>query len=1235
MKLSDIVDVQPGFKAAVDISRDLENENKIKGYIPTENSIKVIEQVFEYFKPHISTRPIILTGTYGTGKSHLGLIIATLLRKNIGDNLYKTLLSKFENSCVSVAKKIKDNKENYGEKPYLLVYLEAEKVDWGSGFFNNSLILALREALKREKLESLTLKIVYDRALDRIQEIRQKYPDAYNQFEKEVANKDYYSVKDLEYKLRKFNKKALMDFADMHKKISAGAEFDWFSGMKASDFYISTVEALRKKGYEGILLIWDEFTPVLRKLVEDPLSGEALAFQNFAQACESSGINKILSLFISIRDIQDMLSRVSVDTFQGESIRKDAEKISARFRPMRLGHIDRESYYLMKGIIIHKEKFKEFKQKHNEHFLEIKNKMEELNLFYEYKLTSSDKKIIAEDLYPLQPLTTLVLSRLTDKVGQRERTIFTFLCDNGEGTFKDFLEKNEISERYLPFLYPFELENYFLPLIRQSQNNKELRGLTKKYEDTIILLPKDEVSKKIIKTIFLLNAAGISSTTEHIFFSLGCFTKKRKKGVKAKLEDLKNEKKITQKLSDNSWRFFGQGSDVAMDDHVREMASEIYRLFPNKELFNDAIQQIGVKEGHRSIKAENYNIDRTLERKVNIEFITAKELEHPESLQKPIQEEYRDGAYYFVLATTEKEISIVRKNIKQLFSKDTNILFALPADATLFKEIIPYLRKLKALEELPEKYPQYKSELRGELISEEDDTKLFLRQKLDKLLNPSKGYIEFYYQGEKKEIKAINKLRELVSQMMGNTFPYTPSIAREELIKEEGNDIFRSRYRIPLINIVLSPKAPSLLIQETDTVKNHIIEVIYKRHNILQQSASKWVIDKPRSSPDNNAMVKIWNTIDDFIKTDIYKEFPELIKILRLPPFGLKQRTIGLILSSVLRKYVLQNNLILEWKEQPIGKIDGELIEDRIILKQQQIKFRFQKITEKHKVILKSVAEVFNCNEMDLESVYRTVVNWWRELPQYSRNTKAISEQAKGLKESFFEPLSTQEKDKGELFYSILPISIGIEDLSRKTDQEVETTTNKGFKQIKDEFEGLMPKLHKEIRLAIIEIFEKEENLFKYYSSLPKDIQKYIFTGDAGKLINWLKEIDTKKKIELEDFVRIAEEILGKCTNWNDEQVIKLKGHLESAKNQIESYKPIISTDSSKERETFRKIFKIGDVERVFTLYEDLNKTPNKEQVQIILNVIKNKLLSAYKNGQITNDELLSIFYHLIKESEK
>jgi hypothetical protein len=670
-----------------------------------------------------------------------------------------------------------------------------------------------------------------------------------------VAKKEYYSVDNMEARLRKHDKKALHEFADIHKSVCAGALFDKFSGVSACDAYDATVEALRNEGYQGIVLIWDEFLPVLMKLVENPQGGEALSFQKFAQKCESTAVNKIISIFISIRDIQEAVDKVVTQSLGDETLRKDAEKISGRFRPMRLGHIDKETYYLMKGVITHKAEFSNIITAHNDSFLAVKGELDEFkDLFQEQNLTADDCNVIVEDLYPLHPMTTLVISKLTDRVGQKDRTIFTFLCDSGKGTFRDCLRK-EITDRELPFIYPFELEEYFLPLIRQSQDYKPLRKMIKKYDAVLATLPpQDEIGRRIVKTILIMNAAATLCTTKTMLCALGCQNDKSRRAVEQKLKTMREERKIAEGLTDESWRFFGQTMEVTIDEHLKDVVDSIARTSP-KDLFSDAMNQANIKEIYRIIKAENYNMDRELDRQVSLQFILGSELEKPDALRSKINAQLADGAYYFVLAFTEDELSTARKLIKEYFATDSNIVFAVPTSVFQVQELTPYVKRMKALQELPNAYPQYKTELREELITEESDTTQFVRGKLNDFLDPSKEQFEIYYKGTKKEIRAVNKLRELVSSMMEATFPFTPAVNREELIKTDGSDTFRSRYRIPIIDTVLSPNGPSLLTQEADRVEKNIINILYRYHDILRQDAGGWIIDKPSSSLGKNRQV--------------------------------------------------------------------------------------------------------------------------------------------------------------------------------------------------------------------------------------------------------------------------------------------------------------------------------------------------------------------------------------------
>ncbi len=212
MKLSDIVSIQPGFKAAISIKDDLLDEEKIRGYIPTENGVIFLEEIFRCLDRSKSSRPIILTGTYGTGKSHLGLVTAAMLTGKTRDNAFNNIIQKLASKWQDRTDIIRRMKKSHGENPFLLVYLEAEEIDYGAGFLNNALILALKKALAENELSELMPEIVYDSAVKRIQEIKDKYPKTYSELERKTSEKGYFSVENLVTRLRSHDRKALDDF---------------------------------------------------------------------------------------------------------------------------------------------------------------------------------------------------------------------------------------------------------------------------------------------------------------------------------------------------------------------------------------------------------------------------------------------------------------------------------------------------------------------------------------------------------------------------------------------------------------------------------------------------------------------------------------------------------------------------------------------------------------------------------------------------------------------------------------------------------------------------------------------------------------------------------------------------------------------------------------------------------------------------------------------------------------
>lgn len=78
-----MISVASGFQYSVNISYDLYDDNKLKNFIPTTSSLLLLENILLSTNPNATNRARILIGAYGKGKSHIVLMILSILMKEI------------------------------------------------------------------------------------------------------------------------------------------------------------------------------------------------------------------------------------------------------------------------------------------------------------------------------------------------------------------------------------------------------------------------------------------------------------------------------------------------------------------------------------------------------------------------------------------------------------------------------------------------------------------------------------------------------------------------------------------------------------------------------------------------------------------------------------------------------------------------------------------------------------------------------------------------------------------------------------------------------------------------------------------------------------------------------------------------------------------------------------------------------------------------------------------------
>jgi len=128
-----------------------ENMAKIKEFMLFPSGLRLIKSVFEGFKNNSQKRVQLMWGTYGTGKSHLALMLSNLMGRPLDDKGTKKITSKIRDMDMATYKLIKDTRA-MAEK---IVVAFPETLAGGESRFRSPLLMSLNGALYQESLDYL------------------------------------------------------------------------------------------------------------------------------------------------------------------------------------------------------------------------------------------------------------------------------------------------------------------------------------------------------------------------------------------------------------------------------------------------------------------------------------------------------------------------------------------------------------------------------------------------------------------------------------------------------------------------------------------------------------------------------------------------------------------------------------------------------------------------------------------------------------------------------------------------------------------------------------------------------------------------------------------------------------------------------------------------------------------------------------------------------------------------
>ena len=453
--------------------------NLIDSYIVTDELAGYFEKIFESFtlKRHeqkalregsildASTNPRahILRGQYGTGKSYFLLMMSALLESLENDALFDELYNKFH--MFDAIRFHMGNLKQSGTK-YMVVRIDGVK---NADMRFHELVQKRVISRMQEALGETDFYDSYGIAVRKLEEYKQD-PIFSKLLENALVSRSmsYHSlIEDLKASKRQSIKK----YREIIESITKHKIDEGFDSLE--ELLQSASSHIKSRGYNGIVILFDEFSAYINASIEDQrITTDLAAIQSLAQLTvprEGQDLYFICSMHI---DIGRMLGNVMATA-------EEIQKVRGRFSEMTLSFTN--SANLVENIlVVDKNGFANIQGKYREYFGALPSRYPDM-----------------AKVYPIHPHTVSSIISVSSKFAQNERTIFSFFAESVNKKLKEPV----IKDQRLNLITTSDIYNYFIDTI--SERNEILKDSALR----CMSFCRTELGKDVIKALVIAHVS--------------------------------------------------------------------------------------------------------------------------------------------------------------------------------------------------------------------------------------------------------------------------------------------------------------------------------------------------------------------------------------------------------------------------------------------------------------------------------------------------------------------------------------------------------------------------------------------------------------------------------------------------------------------------------------------------------------------------------------------------------
>jgi len=723
--------------------------------------------------------------------------------------------------------------------------------------------------------------------------------------------------------------------------------------------------------------------------------------------------------------------------------------------------------------------------------------------------------------YPFHPISSALLPILAQKLGQNERTVFTYLGSNESFSFQELLQTKDAHE----FIMPHDIFDYFYTN-QSSYINDHI--VNKKWIEILNSLDRlnddDQELIKLLKTIGLINLVGSFSSlkcTKDLLVTIFDKTKLSKM-----LRKLESKSLIIYRKFNNEYRVW-QGSDFDFESSIRFELDQLHSFDPVNELNNILppkpllARRYSINSGtlryFKTIYASSENINKTL-----------LGLDHSHPLAIIIFDDKN--------VINQKSISIIQETYKEL------LIIKVKNNAFIINEC----KQLTALNNLLDTSDLLASDpiAKAEIISQVDQSEKKIEDELKQLYKPKNSSWFF----NKKPIKHKNEIETQVhlSNILENIYFRSPRI-NNELINKEKISSQGQGARIRLMKDMLNNRNLSGLgySEEKAPPEKGMYQSIFLDHDLVDIGESIRFIKPPKGS--------VFEFVYGFIEKKLTESlkpvsFSELSNELKSPPYGIKT---GLHPVIFLAFYFANEENVAIYENNLYKPYFNDEAIERLARKSPSFSFKYHSFSGQTKIIEEYSSVISGAGkENNILNIVRRLSKTMSILPEYTLSTQsALSNKASRFRSAFL-----YSKSPLDLLMKDIPIALGFEEGKLKETKELDAfskTLNKVLSELKGCYVNLILNQKKNFCLA----FDLDSS--KDFAELrPQLYDRLImledYAVDTKSIKPFLKKLLDKNKPDQEWFESILSFLVKKDPKkWNDENSTEAGVELKNISDKI------------------------------------------------------------------------------------